>query len=345
MTLKRLHIALLTLGMVCLMWMLRAVGAAKVWQGLASLGWGLIPLLMTEGVEEAFRTRAWWRCLSSPGRSRPFVQLYWMRLAGYAINYFTPTAMLGGDVARMALIASPDHAEEAVSSVLVDKACVAVAHLALVMVGACFLLWRVELPAALEAAMLLSGCLMAAGILAFLLLQKYGRLGAVFRWLAARRLGGSRWRKLAENASAVDEAFRIFYRDRRRDFVLAVLWHMAGFATALLQTWLFFVLVHQHPSPAVVVGVWALGLWFDLLVFAVPMNIGTLEASRIVTFAAVGYKAVEGMTYGMMLRLGQLLWAVAGLMGYAVLAFRPPAGSQPASRTSRPSLLRLPRRK
>ncbi|MEJ2033457.1 MAG: flippase-like domain-containing protein [Deltaproteobacteria bacterium] len=328
MTFKRLHAVLLTLGVLCLVCMLHAVGAGKVWRALASLGWGLIPLILIEGIGEALHTGAWRQCLSFTARSsRPFAQLFWMRVAGYAINYFTPTASLGGEVTRASLIASPDHAAEAISAVLVDKACMALAQLLLVVAGACFLLWQVKLPTALQTGMLLTGSLLATGIFIFLLIQKQGRLGAVLRWLASRRLGGDRWRKLAKNASAVDEAFRIFYRDRRRDFALALGWHMAGFATGFLQTGLFFVLVNQHPSVAVVAGVWAIGLWFDLLVFAVPMSLGTLEASRIVTFAAVGYQAVEGMAYGMVLRLGQLSWAVLGLLGYAVLTFRPAAGS------------------
>ncbi|MDA8164091.1 MAG: lysylphosphatidylglycerol synthase domain-containing protein [Desulfobacteraceae bacterium] len=319
---KRLHAVLLIIGVVCLGWMLHAVGGARVWRAMASLGWGLVPLVLLEGVEVVLRTRAWRHCLSLPARSRPFVQLFWMRVAGYAINYFTPTATLGGEVARASLIASPGLGPDAVSSVLVDKLCTALAHLMLVGAGAFFLLWCIEIPAALQAAMLLTGSLLAAGILVFLLIQKHGRLGSLFRWLATRR-PGSRWGRLAENTTAVDEAFQAFYRDRRLDFVSTVGWHMAGFATGFLQVWLFFGLADLHPSAAVVAGVWAIGLWFDLLVFAVPMSLGTLEASRIATFAAVGYQAVEGLTFGMVMRLGQLTWAVVGLIGYAVLALKP----------------------
>jgi hypothetical protein len=63
------------------------------------------------------------------------------------------------------------------------------------------------------------------------------------------------------------------------------------------------------------------------VVFLVPMSAGTLEGSRIVTFAAVGYSAVQGMTLGMVVRLGHLSWAVVGLLSYAVLAFKPGASS------------------
>jgi uncharacterized protein (TIRG00374 family) len=332
---KRLHAVLLFLGLVSLVWMLHAVGVGKVGRELALLGWGLIPLVLIEGFGEVLNTVGWRRCLSGPARSWSLAKLFWMRLAGYAINYFTPTASLGGEVTRASLIASPGRGAEAASAVLIDKVCQALAQLLMVVAGALLLLWRVKLPKVLLAAMVVTGGLLAAGIMLFMLLQKHGWLGAVLRWLAGRRVGGARLRKLAENVSAVDEAFRMFYRERRRDLVLAVGWHLLAIATGILQTWLFFALVHQHPSWAVVTGVWVIGLWFDMMVFVVPMSLGTLEGSRIATFAAIGYPVAEGMTYGVVQRLGQLTWAVLGLLGYALLAFPWQAGP-PASRASAP---------
>ncbi len=66
-------------------------------------------------------------------------------------------------------------------------------------------------------------------------------------------------------------------------------------------------------------NIWVIGLWFDLVSFLIPMNIGSLEGSRMLTFIAYGFRAVEGLTYGMLLRLAQISWAVAGLIGYAFL--------------------------
>ncbi len=62
------------------------------------------------------------------------------------------------------------------------------------------------------------------------------------RWLTVRRMGGTRVQKLAENASAMDEALRMFYRERRRDLTVAVGWHLLAIATGILQTGLFSVL-------------------------------------------------------------------------------------------------------
>lgn len=304
--------------------MLHRLGWSNVWASLARLGWGLVPLVAIEGLTEIFHTAGWRHCLSGPIRQDSRLRLFWMRLAGYAINYFTPTAALGGEVARANLIASPGRGPEAASAVLIDKGLMAFSHLLLVLAGACFLLWRVALPPTLEIAMLATGALMTAGILIFLLLQQQGRLGSALRWIASKRPPGSRLHPLAAHTGAMDASFRAFYRERRADLSLSLLWHLAGYASALLQTWWFFVLLGQHPGLGLLLAAWTIGLWFDLLVFLVPMSLGTLEASRIATFSAIGYQAVEGMTFGMVMRLGQLAWAILGLFAYAALTWKSP---------------------
>jgi hypothetical protein len=63
-------------------------------------------------------------------------------------------------------------------------------------------------------------------------------------------------------------------------------------------------------------------MWFDLITFAMPFGLGTLEATRIVALRAVGYNALLGMTYGIAMRLAQLFWSAVGLVNYAFLASR-----------------------
>ena len=191
---KKLHTILLVLGVAFLGYLLWSIGVRELWRELGLLGWGLVPLLLSEGVGELIHTLGWRRCLSGPQRALPFGLLFRIRMAGYAINYLTPTAALGGEVTRATLLSSYGHAPQVVSGLLVDKACIAVAHLLWVIIGAGVILWQVKLPVPLGVAMVLAALLLAAGITAFLLLQIYGKLGAVVRWLARHRIGGARRR-------------------------------------------------------------------------------------------------------------------------------------------------------
>ena len=123
----------------------------------------------------------------------------------------------------------------------------------------------------------------------------------------------------AKRISEVDEALKLFYRERPWDLLRAVCWHQVGYCVGIFQTWLFFNLLKHDVSWSFTAGLWFLGMWFDLLTFAVPMNAGTLEGTRIVALRAIGYSSLLGMTYGVALRLAQLFWSICGLVIYGCL--------------------------
>lgn len=315
---KKLHALLLLLGSAflgCLIW---KIGARELLSGLVSLGWGLAIFIGFEFAAEGLHTIGWSHCLDKPYRDLPWFQRFRVRMAGNAINYLTPTGALGGEAAKAALLASNHRATGAVSGVLIGRVATGLSHALFVAIGSVVVVWGANLPRPVWAAMFSSGGLVIAGIVGFLFLQKHGQLGAVVRWLAARRFGGKGLQKLARDISSVDDALKIFYRERPGDFVLAVGWQMFGYSTGLLQTWWFFHLLDDSVSAREIATVWVLGMWFDMLTFAVPLNIGTLEGSRIIAFRAIGFGAATGLTYGIALRLAQLAVACFGLASYGL---------------------------
>jgi uncharacterized protein (TIRG00374 family) len=317
---KKLHAILLFLGVVFLAYLVWKIGVAELWHQLVSLGWGLIPLILIEGVTDLAHTVGWRRCLSGPHRSLPLPVLFCIRMAGFAINYLTPTASLGGEVTKGALLAANHRGPEAASGVLIGKLCFAFAHLLFVIAGSTTILWHIELPQALWIGMLISSALVAGGMVVFLLIQKYGKLGVVVRWLVAHKLGGELLKSAARDITEVDEALKLFYRERPRDLPLGVCWHLLGYSMGIFQTWFFFHLLNRDASFVVAAGAWVLSSWFDLLTFAVPLRLGTLEGSRMVAFEAVAHDAALGMTYGVALRLAELFWAGFGLVSYGLLS-------------------------
>ncbi len=315
---KKLQLILLTLGLVFLGWLVMKIGPRELWRELALLGWGLIPFMFGEGFAEMIHTLGWRQCLSGPLRSLSWWELFRIRMAGYAINYLTPTAALGGEVTKGTLLASHHRGPEAASGVLIGKLCFALAHLIFVVLGACLVLCRVPMPRPLWLAMCLSGVLVGAGMVTFLLLQRYGKLGSVLRWLARGRIGGRALQQAADELTSVDETMKRFYREHPLGLPKAIAWHLFGYSVGILQTWFFFHWLHQNASWTVAACTWFLGMWFDLLTFAVPQNLGTLEGTRVFVMQALGYTAVMGMAYGFAQRLAQLCWSCFGLASYGL---------------------------
>src|SRR6516162_2776212 len=299
---KRLHAILFILGAAFLVGLVWTIGPGQLGHELSSLGWGLLPFVFGEGFAEMIHTLGWRRCLSGPLRSLPLPVLFRIRMSGYAINYLTPTASLGGEVVKATLLAAKCPGPEVVSGLLVEKVAMATAHGLFVALGCVALQSRVDLPVALWTSMLLSGALVVSGIGTFLFLQSRGQLGGLVRWLAARKTAGSFLRKAADQITGVDKALSSFYREQPLDFCRAVLWHLLGFSVGIAQCWLFLRILEPGASLATAAAVCVFGMWFDLLTFAVPLNAGSQEGGRILVFRALGYSSLLGLTCGISLR-------------------------------------------
>ncbi len=316
---KKLNTILLCLGLTCLVGLIWKIGPRDLWLQLRTLSWGVVPLILSEGLGNLLHTAGWRCCIEGGAKHFSLWRLFRMAMAGFAINYLTPSASLGGEVTKASLLTSGVKGPHAVSSVLMDKLCMGFAHLILVVLGSFLLLWRVHLPMALWLAMAVSSLLLTAGMVIFLLLQKHGKLGAFLRWLVARKVGGATLEKATAKISQVDESLKAFYRERPMGFVLSVAWHVVGHSVAILQAWLFLFMVHKPAGLPAVLAAAFLGLWIDLMTFAVPMNLAALEGSRIVALKAIGFDAALGMTFGIAIRIAQVFWAGFGLVNCGLM--------------------------
>jgi len=324
---KKFHVLSVCAGTALLFFLLWKIGIGQLWREVTALGWGLIPLILMEGIVDVLHALGWHYCLSGTPRSLPFMRVFRIRMAGFAINFLTPTAAIGGEVTKGALLSQDHRGADAVSGVLIGKLSFASSQLLFVSLGALFIFPRIQLPRVLWIAMVVSSGLLALGLIGFYLVQRYGKLGSLVRWLVERNLGGKFLQRLEDEISGVDDALQEFYRQHPWSLSAAVFWHLAGFAVGILQTWFFLYLLSGHGALPVAAALWILGTWFDLLTFAIPSDIGVQEGTRVLAFKALGFGLITGMTYGVILRLQQIFWAVFGLLNYALLV----AESKPKS--------------
>ena len=316
---KKFHVVSVCAGAALLLFLLWKIGIGELWRQVTALGWGLLPLILMEGIADVLHAAGWHYCLSGSPRSLPFMRVFRIRMAGFAINFLTPTAALGGEVTKGALLSQDHQGADAVTGVLIGKLSFAASQLLFVSCGALFVVSRIQLPRALWIAMVVSSGLLALGLIGFYLVQKHGKLGALIRWLVERNLGGKYVRRMESEISGVDVALQRFYRQHPWSLLAAVVWHLAGFAVGIMQTWFFLHLLARDSFLPVAAAIWILGTWFDLLTFAMPSDIGVQEGTRVIAFKALGFDLITGMTYGVVLRLQQIFWAVFGLLNYALL--------------------------
>jgi hypothetical protein len=295
------------------------IGPHTLWHEFTILGWALVPLILLEGAANLFHSQGFRHCLSTSHRSLSFGRVLSVVMAGSSINRLTPTAGLGGEVAKGLLLASDRMGAQAASAVLVDKLSCALSQLVLIAFGCSLLLSKFAMPHALWSGLILVTSALGSGIIGFLVIQRYGKLGGIVRWAVRHRLGGMGLGKMAGSMTELDEQLRRFHRERSLDFILSVAWHFAGYLWGAVPTYYFLILTRDSASLSTAGALTILGIWFDLALFAMPSDIGIQEATRLLAFRIVGYPSAFGLTYGITRRIQQLFWAGIGLVLYGLL--------------------------
>lgn len=314
---KTFHNYSIAFGIILLSFLIWKIGPAELLNEFTAMSWGIVILILLEGLGHLFHAVGWKYCMSGSSRSLSILHLFRVHMAGHSISYLTPTAGLGGEVTKGTLLSRNNHGHEAASGVIIGKVAFALAHLLYVVVGSALVFSKVDLGGGLFMAMLLGILLVGGGIVAFLIIQKHGKLGAVIRWMGRHHLGGKRMEEISEQVSRVDGSMQLFYREQRWDLPLAVAWNIVGLACGIGQSWVFLYMLTGGSSLVIAAAISFIGNWMDLVGFAIPSDIGILEGTRVLVFSILGFSSTMGLTYGVTLRFLQVFWAVAGLLIYA----------------------------
>ncbi len=180
--------------------------------------------------------------------------------------------------------------------------------------------YRVVLPAGLWVALIAGTGVLTCGIIGFFVVQKYGKLGAVVRWAVAHRIGGAGLRKAALHTTEVDQKLRLLLPIASlRPAALGPVAHRGAYLEHPALPYYFLSFVTGGASMPLATAIVCLGIWFNLVTFALPVDFGVQETTRVIIFTILGFHSAVGLTYGITLRLEQLVWAGVGLAVYAIL--------------------------
>src|SRR5262249_48495598 len=101
---RYVELACLALGLALLLTIVGQVGLAGLVRDLRLIGWGLIVILLVEGLNVLFNTWGWGLAFPAGERTVSSRRLLAARLAGDGVNYLTPSATVGGELLRVRLL-------------------------------------------------------------------------------------------------------------------------------------------------------------------------------------------------------------------------------------------------
>ena len=302
----------LALGALLLIWLVYRIGLRTVLETVGRVGWGFSAVVGLYAITALLNTWAW-RATMEPTQRVSTPLLLGFLLAGDAVNAVTPSAVVGGELVRIGLLRRRMPAAAAAASVSLAAVCQFLAQLAFVL-AALPIVAREISGHRFEIALLIVG--LAATALFFGILFALLRCSGVFGWIHDR---------LARRFPArFDEASRIQWRSlddaifraaRERPFALAraFLLYFAGWTMGAVETALVLWLLGAPVAFRQCVVIEALAIVLDTVLFIVPARLGTQEGGKYAIFRFLRLDPALGFALGLVRRLRELVWAVAGL--------------------------------
>jgi Lysylphosphatidylglycerol synthase TM region len=316
-----IHRLLLVACALGLALMVAASGPRELWREATRLGWSVPAIIALFGVEHGIRAVAWW-CCYRPGLRPPLRRLFWARLAGYAINSATPSATVGGEVARAGLTADTVAPLETMTAISVDRLADTLADCLIGLCGLAVILGHAPFPLEARLGLLAAAVLLGAGVAGFFVLQRRGRLVAVLteRALLGRLMGARRMQQLQRGGQKLDARLRAFHAERPRAIARALVFHLLGSSTAAAQVACFLSGLGIPVLWSTVLQIYVVGVALDLFSFFIPARLGAQEGARMVALALAGFPARLGLLFSLVLRIEQLTWALVGFLAYVRFA-------------------------
>ena len=295
--------------------LIRRIGPASIVETLWTLGPALPLIIGVEALAVLANTLSW-RCTIRPERRSdvPFARVLAARIVGDSVNYVIPAG--AGEIARVRLLTRYVPMELAVQSVAVAKVTEGIA-LGLFGILGLVVAWPILTARAVSRVTIgtaaLGGLALVVGCAAALRAGLLTTVARLFRRHGVLRTDHVRLREppMPTEAEATP---------RRRGLIASTVWHLLGWFVNVGELWLACHFLGLGTSLDVVFAGEALGVLFDAVFFFVPMRIGAAEGGRIFVFRLLGFTAATGLTLGLVRRIRELVWTIAGLAIYPWLA-------------------------
>lgn len=268
---------------------------------------------------------SWWLILAGEKLKGVWLGRLWMvRLVGEAFNAIIPAASLGGEPLK-ALLLKKRHGVgygEAAASLVMAKTTNLIG-LIVFSAGGLVLMLGMESYAVAYGAVAGAGlAALAAGVLGFFAVQRWGVASRLAARLAARRRGGRLERALGHLRN-IDERFERFYHHRPGRFAGALGLALSSWMLGALELYVILDFLGRPITPA---EAWITEAVLQLVragSFFIPAGLGASEVGFVVLVGALTGQPSLGLAAALMRRARELLWIVAGVALGWRLSFTP----------------------
>ena len=317
-----------------ILWLaLREIPLEDIRETLSALT--VVQLLVLAGINAVVLllfTSRWWMVLLALGYRLPFLSLLGYRLAGFGISYFTPGPQFGGEPLQVHLTRERHGipAPAALAAVSMDKILELLANFSFILLGVWIVLRSriaqvdFSLPFIVPAAVLF--VLPAAYLTA--IWSGWQPLTRLSRQIPARLAAHPSSQKAIRLLALAEEHMTSFCRHSPKTLLQIMLITVLTWLLVIFEYWLsLHFLGYDLQGYQIISLLTAARIAFML---PSPGGLGTLEASQVLMFEALGLNPALGISISLLIRGRDLLLGGLGLWMSTILVQRLPVNSLPS---------------
>ena len=323
---RLLQLALFLGGLVAFFFSLRYAGFDRLGILLPAVSGPGLAVLLVYPFMCAWDVAGWQALFQREVRGRAgFGTLYFIRLAGEALNNMTPFVDIGGEFLKVSLVASRCGITKtaAVVPVVMARTVLFYSEIVLWAVGLVLAsgFFAPEHPWAWALYATIAISLFLGVTLAWF--QRRGFFSSSSGWL--RSFEGSRplLEKLHVPFREADQQIASFYKERFGAFGASLFLHFLGWAAGGVEIYFVMNLIGAPVSPAQAVLVEALFQLVKTASFFIPGNLGAQEAGLAIAAEWMGFHPSVGVALSLYKRFRQAVWTAVGFAVWGAFKLLP----------------------
>jgi hypothetical protein len=313
------NLAMMAVGGVALAWMIKNIGWDHFSEALGSIGWWFAVILALDLAALCFDAAALQAFMRPEARMVSYLRVLGAQASGRAINVLTPVGALG-EATKLSMLVSHAPRTRVLSSIVLLNLSQFYLSVLIIVIGTPIMFMLVDIPASAKLTIGVGLGLALALVIALGVLVKRGAVTTVVDIIRGTRMISSeraeRWR---EQLVEVDRHIRELYANRSHGTWKGFLWVLASRGLTWAATLVLLASAGVDVSPALVIGVFSIGVLIQWGSQIVPMGLGLADGGNYAMYGFLGATGAHGVVITMLNRGRSVAVAILGLAAMAVL--------------------------
>jgi glycosyltransferase 2 family protein len=314
--LNKTQIVFLLVGIIILILLFRNFGIDKFINNIRLLGWRFLIIVGLILFTHIFLTYAWKVLINYPVTGRIFCKLVLARIAGDSTSTINAMGAVAGEPIKALFMRNDIPLQTGLASVVLDRTIRLLCNTLLILTGIIFSFFILDLPLGISIVCLLLIILFCLLLIMILKKQKNGFIEFLIHKLPKKIYLKLITEKRMKNIREIDKEIGIILTGKnnlKRFYTSLIVSYITILISGTLEVYFIIKFINVDITVTNSMFVYIFSLFLTSVVFFMPANIGTSEASYSLALKFLGYDPALGLTVGIIRRLRTFVWSGIGM--------------------------------